>query len=246
MPWNSEAVLRGRWHGWPDARGEGREPAGRGRGRSHHPHADAATLRFGFRANFRENAGFPGVLTAFCSSLFHEGITRRKRDGGEGWGGGAYLPAEAKQVAVLMTMNRQHRWPNFFMSDNTIWLRARRHLFRRCALISMQVPSSPQLIRKGRKHGASLYILLKKCTLKGRGVACPWGALCSMCGVSLKAARYFLIPHIRNFCIKGETRPLFSSTCWKKKRSGIHSINLSDLWWAFHSDESALARSPHV
>lgn len=109
----------------------------------------------------------------FCSSLFHEGITRRKRDEGRDGGGGAggtYLPAEAKQVAVLMTTNRQHRWPNFFMSDNTIWLCTRRHPFRRCALISMQVPSSPQLIRKGRKHGASLYILLKKCTLEGR-----WG-----------------------------------------------------------------------
>lgn len=59
--------------------------------------------------------------------------------GREGGREGVYtsLPAaEAKQVARLMTMNRQHWWPNFFMSDNTIWLL---YLLRNCVHISMLV-----------------------------------------------------------------------------------------------------------
>lgn len=85
------------------------------------------TLASTFQVNFGENAGFPQCSVNPCPmkvSRVVNGLWEEER--------GVYgsLPAaEAKQVAMLMTMNRQHRWPNFFMSDNTIWLHAPFYLF---------------------------------------------------------------------------------------------------------------------
>lgn len=61
---------------------------------------------FASGSNFKENAGFPGVLTAFCSSLFHKGITRRKRDGGRDGGVGG-LPARRSEAGGRVDDNEQ-------------------------------------------------------------------------------------------------------------------------------------------
>lgn len=50
-----------------------------------------------------------------------------------------------------------------------------------------------------------------------------------MYGMSLKAERFFLIPHILATFAEGGDKASVSEHVLKK-RNGIHSVNLSDLW----------------
>lgn len=106
-----------------------------------------------------------------------------------------------------MTMNRQHWWPNFFMSDNTIWLprsplpilKLRPHKYAGIIVFTINY--------KGRKQDASLYILLKRCSDGAGDLSLRYfmfyvRRVLESSTVSKEVLLFFFFPHPRNFCIK--------------------------------------------
>lgn len=153
-------------------------------------------------------------MTVFRWSLFHEGGTRGEEPG-------VYL------------LQEQSRWPCWWQWTDSIGglisscqttpygSHAPLYLFWNGALISMQVSSCSQLIIKGRKQDASLYILLKKMFYRGRRLipevfyglctACPWKQQ------GFKGTTFFSNPtHPRNFCIKRRQGLCFRALVGKK------------------------------
>lgn len=122
-----------------------------------------------------------------------------------------------------MTMNRQHWWPNFFMSDNTIWLprsplpilKLRPHKYAGIIVFTINY--------KGEETGCLTVYTVKKVFWRGgRLIPEVFYVLCTPCpwkqqGFKGSTSLFFSNPtHPRNFCIKRRQGLCFRALAGKK------------------------------